>query len=133
MNFRYKHIFHTFAALLLCAAVSSCSQDEIDDPNGNIFSPDKYPLSLTASVGQMTSRADGIEPEPWVDGDIIRVRIYNPPTITNYPALGKYKLNTDGSVNESIDPIAWPDTIGYVKAWYPFFEIGETINKTISD
>lgn len=125
MNIKYIHIFPAFAALLLCAAaVSSCSQDEIDTtlPSG------KYPLLLKASVDRLTSQAEEkTESEYWTKGDIIRVRI------NDYPALGSYTLDEDGSVMTSDEPLAWPSEEGTVRAWFPYFYLDETIETSIQD
>lgn len=110
-----KHIFRFFAAISLCAVASSCSQEELGKmPDG------EYPLNLKASVEGMVSRTG--DTDSWADGDTIRVRISNTDVSEYYPWVGKYVLNTDGTVKEAIDALAWPFLEGYVSAWYPFLK-----------
>lgn len=124
MNIRNKNILKTFALLLLCVIVGSCSQDELGTGNGNPLPPGKYPLMFTATVDGMMSRAEG-ENEPWVDGDKIAAQI------VGSSFAGHYVLNPDGSVKESDDPLAWPVDEGFVRAWYPSEKL--PISKQIGD
>ncbi|MDE6582743.1 MAG: fimbrillin family protein, partial [Duncaniella sp.] len=106
------NILLPMAALLLCLAATSCSQDDFEQ--GTPLAPGQYPLDLTVSVEGMKSRADG--KERWKAGDEIGVRIGSD---TN---LGRYTLNSDGSVNidNSAKILHWKTTSpATVKAWYP--------------
>lgn len=123
MNIKNIHIFRILAALLLSVVVGSCSQDEMIIEHGETLPPGQYPLMFTATVDGMMSRS--IESEPWVDGDEIAVQI------DDYPAIGLYKLNPDGSVKKCDDPLSWPYEEGCVKAWFPSVELPYT--KQISD
>lgn len=125
MNIRNIHILRTLATLLLCVVAGSCSQDELGIEYGKTLPPGKYPLMFTATVDRMMSRA--VENESWVKGDEIAVQI------DNYPVIGCYKLNEDGSVKESDDPLSWPYLEGCVKAWYPFVVLGNTLEREIID
>lgn len=99
------------AAALLCAGLASCSHDDM--PDDGTLAYGKYPLEFTASVEGMQSRASG--KDVWTDGDEIGVRI------GAYDAVGRYRLNADGSVKEVVTPVYWRDTLTtYVKAWYPY-------------
>lgn len=113
MNIRNINILSTFAALLLCVVVGSCSQGELDVDQGRTLPPGKYPLMFTATVDGMMSRAD-VETEPWIEDDKIAAQIVGYPFFVGY-----YVLNTDGSVKESDEPLAWPVDKGIVRAWYP--------------
>ncbi|MDE6410587.1 MAG: fimbrillin family protein [Muribaculaceae bacterium] len=108
----YINILHTLPALLFFVLVSSCSQDDFEQ--GLPLPAGQYPLDLTVSVEGMKSRADG--KDRWKEGDEIGVRIGSD---TN---LGRYTLNTDGSVNidNSANILHWKTTSpATVKAWYP--------------
>lgn len=113
------------AALLLCVVAGSCSQAELLVDHGDTLPPGKYPLLLTASIDQMTTRA--AKTDLWGDGDVIAVQI------EDYPVAGSYTLNADGSVKESEQPLSWPFENGKVKAWYPYVAVGHTIEKSIAD
>lgn len=61
----------------------------------------------------MKTRAAG--KDSWSENDVIGVRIGDDGLV------GQYKLNTDGSVKESVTPIYWNNTASAsVFAWYPF-------------
>lgn len=99
------------AAALLCAGLASCSHDDM--PDDGTLAAGKYPLEFTASVEGMQSRAAG--KDFWTDGDEIGVRI------GAEGADGRYRLNADGTVKETVTPVYWLDTLStYVKAWYPY-------------
>lgn len=102
------------AAVLLCAGLASCSQDDIPgNPQGEPLPGGEYPLMLTASVDGIRSRAAG--KDAWTDGDDIGVRIGAD------GATGCYKLNTDGTVKEAATPVYWKNSASAtVKAWYPY-------------
>lgn len=127
MNIRISNILRSLAALLLCVAAASCSQEELADGRGDAFAPGKYPLMFTATIDGMNSRADeGYE--PWGDGDIIDVQIFEKTDDgerTDYPWIGYYVLNVDGTVKKCDEPLAWPYLKGYVKAWYPSVSPGK--------
>ena len=107
-----KYLLRNMAtAALLCAGLASCSHDDM--PDDGTLPAGKYPLEFTASVEGMQSRASG--KDVWTDGDDIGVRI------GAEGAVGRYKLNADGSVKEAVTPVYWLDTLStYVKAWYPY-------------
>lgn len=112
------HKRHTWrnmaAAVLLCAGLASCSQDDIPgNPQGESLPGGEYPLMLTASVDGMRSRVAG--KDAWTDDDEIGVRIGTD------GATGRYKLNADGTVKEAATPVYWQNsTPADVKAWYPY-------------
>lgn len=58
----------------------------------------------------------------WADGDTIRVRI------GDYPWTDRYALNTDDSVKDAIDALAWPHTDDFVSAWYPYWKEGAEVS-----
>ncbi|MDE5607347.1 MAG: fimbrillin family protein, partial [Muribaculaceae bacterium] len=106
------NILRTITPLLLFALVASCSQDDFEQSRP--LPAGQYPLNLTVSVEGMKSRADG--KDSWKAGDEIGVRIGSD---TN---LGRYTLNSDGSVNidNSAKILHWKTTSpATVKAWYP--------------
>lgn len=101
------------AALLLCASAASCSQDDMPQTGGTPLPEGEYPLTLTASVDGMNTRATG--KDAWVDGDMIGVRIGTD------DATGCYELNSDGSMKNVITPVYWQNTASStVTAWYPY-------------
>lgn len=101
------------AALLLCASAASCSQDDMPQTGGTPLPEGEYPLTLTASVDGMNTRATG--KDAWVDGDMIGVRIGTD------DATGCYELNSDGSMKNVITPVYWQSTAPTtVTAWYPY-------------
>lgn len=77
-------------------------------------------LKLTASVEGMVTRAG--DAGFWADGDTIRVRI------GDYPWTDRYALNTDDSVKDAIDALAWPHTDDFVSAWYPYWKEGAEVS-----
>lgn len=101
------------AAVLLCAGLASCSQDDIPgNPQGEPLPGGEYPLMLTASVDGIRSRAAG--KDAWTDGDDIGVRIGAD------GATGRYKLNADGTVKEAVTPVYWQNSASAtVTAWWP--------------
>lgn len=101
------------AALLLCMGFASCSQDDMPQTGGTPLPEGEYPLTLTASVDGMNTRATG--KDAWVDGDMIGVRIGTD------DATGCYELNSDGSMKNVITPVYWQNTASStVTAWYPY-------------
>lgn len=125
MNISYINLLRTLAILLLCVVASSCSQDDLDAEHGETLPTGKYPLLFTASIDEMTSRA--AQSDPWYDGDEIAVQI------EDYSATGRYSLNVDGTVKDSKNPMAWPFENGQVKAWYPFVNSDNKIERSITD
>ncbi len=114
MIIRKRHTWRDMAAVLLCAGLASCSQDDIPgNPQGEPLPGGEYPLMLTASVDGIRSRAAG--KDAWTDGDEIGVRIGED------GATGRYKLNADGTVKEAVTPVYWKNSASAtVKAWYPY-------------
>lgn len=111
------------AAMLLGTAFASCSQDDMPQTGGTPLPEGEYPLTLTASVDGMNTRATG--KDAWVDGDMIGVRIGTD------VATGCYELNSNGSMNNVITPVYWQNTASStVTAWYPY---EEKIDVPISD
>lgn len=125
MIIRKRHTWRDMAAaVLLCAGLASCSQDDIPgNPQGEPLPGGEYPLMLTASVDGIRSRAAG--KDAWTDGDEIGVRIGAD------GAAGSYKLNADGAVKEAVTPVYWQNSASAtVKAWYPY---AAQTNISISD
>lgn len=125
MIIRKRHTWRDMAAaVLLCAGLASCSQDDIpSNPQGEPLPGGEYPLMLTASVDGIRSRAAG--KDAWTDGDEIGVRIGAD------GAAGRYKLNADGAEKEAVTPVYWQNTASAtVKAWYPY---AAQTNISISD
>lgn len=117
MIIRKRHTWRDMAAaVLLCAGLASCSQDDIPgNPQGEPLPGGEYPLMLTASVDGIRSRAAG--KDAWTDGDEIGVRIGED------GATGRYKLNADGTVKEAVTPVYWKNSASAtVKAWWPYAE-----------
>lgn len=115
MIIRWKHRWRNVAAaVLLCAGLASCSQDDLPgNQQGGLLPDGEYPLMLTASVDEMKTRAAG--KNAWTDGDAIGVRIGAD------GAAGHYKLNADGTVKEAVTPVYWQNAApADVKAWYPY-------------
>lgn len=114
MIIRKRHTWRDMAAVLLCAGLASCSQDDIPgNPQGEPLPGGEYPLMLTASVDGIRSRAAG--KDAWTDDDEIGVRIGED------GATGRYKLNADGTVKEAVTPVYWKNSASAtVKAWYPY-------------
>lgn len=113
MNRSKLHLLRNMAALLLCASAASCSQDDMPQTGGTPLPEGEYPLTLTASVDGMNTRATG--KDAWVDGDMIGVRIGTD------DATGCYELNSDGSMKNVITPVYWQSTAPTtVTAWYPY-------------
>lgn len=115
MIIRWKHRWRNVAAaVLLCAELASCSQDDLPGIQQSGLLPDgEYPLMLTASVDEMKTRAAG--KDAWTDGDAIGVRIGAD------GAAGHYKLNADGTVKEAVTLVYWQNAApADVKAWYPY-------------
>lgn len=122
MIFTKIHLLHAVAALSLCTVAVSCSQNELTIEQGESLRPGEYPLTFTASVDGMTSRAAGHD--SWVDGDEIGIRI------GDYPKVGRYLLNADGSVMSAEESLDWQTTdLTTVTAWYPHVELNKV--KTI--
>ena len=101
------------AAMLLGTAFASCSQDDMPQAGGTPLPEGEYPLTLTARVDGMNTRATG--KDGWADGDEIGVRIGTD------GATGRYKLNKEGKVKEVPTPVYWQSTApATVTAWYPY-------------
>ena len=99
--------------MLLSAGLASCSQDDMPQAGGTPLPDGEYPLTLTARVDGMNTRATG--KDAWVDGDKIGVRIGTD------DATGCYKLNSDGSMKNVITSVYWQSIApATVTAWYPY-------------
>ncbi|MDE5882561.1 MAG: fimbrillin family protein, partial [Muribaculaceae bacterium] len=114
MNIReLKILWKITAVLSVCLTFASCSQSEFDDWQGEPLPVGKYPLTFTASVDRMKTRADG--KDNWIDGDSIGVRI------GESDAVGKYKLNANGAIKQAVEPLHWQNSAtANVTAWFPF-------------
>ena len=113
MNRSKLHLLRNMAMMLLSAGLASCSQDDMPQKGGTPLPEGEYPLTLTASVDGMNTRATG--KDAWVDGDMIGVRIGTD------DATGCYELNSDGSMKNVITPVYWQNTASStVTAWYPY-------------
>lgn len=110
---KQNHLLRNIAAaLLLCASVASCSQDDMPQTGGTPLPDGEYPLAFTASVDGMATRSTG--KDGWAEGDKIGVRIGAD------GATGCYELNSDGSMKNVITPVYWQSTApATVTAWYP--------------
>lgn len=103
-------LLRSISALLLCAGVASCSQDDLGTDRGEPLPPGKYPLMLTATVDGMTTRTAG--KDFWITGDTIGVR--------KKDDTGLYELNANGTVKRLVKQINWNNTDeSDVKAWFP--------------
>lgn len=131
MNRIKLYILRFVAGISLCIIGVSCSQDDIGINKDGEFLSGEFPLKFTASVDEMTTRAE--ETEFWTDGDPIRVCIGE--TVGNYyPWTGKYLLNPNGYVKEAEEALAWPYQQGYVTAWFPYFgKSSEVTEVSIND
>ena len=100
--------------MLLGTALPSCSQDDMPQTGGTPLPEGEYPLTLTASVDGMNTRATG--KDEWAEGDKIGVRIGAD------VATGCYELNHEnGTVKEVHTPVYWQSTASAtVTAWYPY-------------
>lgn len=101
------------AAMLFGAGLASCSQDDMPQAGGTPLPEGEYPLTLTARVDGMNTRATG--KDAWTEGDEIGVRIGSD------GATGCYQLKSDGSVKNALTPVYWQNTSSAtVTAWYPY-------------
>lgn len=99
------------AVTLTAAGLASCGSEEL--AGGGLLPEGKYPLELTATVGELQTRAAG--KDFWTDGDMIGVRIGTD------GAVGKYELNADGTVRSAVTPAYWQSKDQQtVEAWYPY-------------
>lgn len=108
---KYKHIFYGAVA---AATLAACSND-IDPAGGERLPDGKYPLEITASMQEMSTRAGG-EKTTWEENDVIGVRI------GDESVTGKYIIrDTEGTIVEAETPLYWnsPDYT-VVTAWYPY-------------
>lgn len=101
--------------LAMAMALTACSSD--DETVNEAQRSDRHPLLFTATVEDLQTRVTN---DMWDDGDIIGVRISNDPTSTK----GKYVLNADGTVKETLTGVNWQGTgTADITAWYPFEKI----------
>lgn len=100
--------------MLLGTAFASCSQDDMPQTGGTPLPEGEYPLTLTARVDGMNTRATG--KDEWAEGDKIGVRIGAD------VATGCYELNHEnGTVKEVHTPVYWQSIApATVTAWYPY-------------
>ena len=99
--------------MLFGAGLASCSQDDMPQAGGTPLPEGEYPLTLTARVDGMNTRATG--KDAWTEGDEIGVRIGSD------GATGCYQLKSDGSMKNVITPVYWQNTASStVTAWYPY-------------
>lgn len=117
MNTIKNYIIGSVAAVLFCGLAVSCEQD-----NFRMIPETERALKLITSVDGMVSTAGN--PDFWSDGDIIGVRI------GDYPVAGQYVLNTDGTIKDAIEALAWPKTDDFVTAWFPYMTEGEEVSIT---
>ena len=125
MNIKKINIILTIALCLLEGLAVSCTQDFSVVGSGSL--PEgKYPLQLTASVGDIMQTRSECK-DVWKEGDTIAVRI------GDYPVTGSYMLNVDGTVKKSINALSWLQPNDSVKAWYPYVVHDETMTKLLTD
>ena len=115
-----KRIYRLFSIILAGGLLTACNSG--DEPGAGRLPDGKYPLTLTASLDGMKSRAAGID--SWQGGEEIAV------SIGDY--TGKYTVNADGKTTASGAPYYWQSAAkATVTAWYPYAE-GE-VTYDISD
>lgn len=104
-------------AIALSGMLASCSQDELSGTDvGTPLPEGKYPLVLTASVGEMQTRSAG--KDEWTNDDPIGVRIGE-----TGAKVGKYLVSQGGSTQPANDgeTLYWQNTApATITAWYPY-------------
>lgn len=127
MNLNKIHtLLRSVGAISLCAVAVACSDNEPVTGEGELLPPGRYPLTFVASVEGMTSRAE--THDSWVDGDEIGIRI------GDYPKVGRYMLNADGTVMSAVDALDWQTIVPTtVTAWYPFVDFNKTMTVSVDD
>lgn len=107
---------------MLAATVASCSNDT--EPSGGGQLPEgKYPLTFTASVGEMRTRAGG--KDAWTGTEKIGVRLGD-------GAAARYAIGTDmqATPDGNDQTIYWQNAgPATVAAWYPY----ETVTADLTD
>lgn len=102
--------------LLACGLLAACDKEDMTHTEGTPLPEGKYPLVLTASVGEMQTRSAG--KDEWTDNDPIGVRIGDAGA-----KVGKYLVSQDGSTRPADDGEAlyWQNTDpATITAWYPY-------------
>lgn len=104
-------------ALALSGMLASCSQEELPATDvGTPLPEGKYPLVLTASVGEMQTRSAG--KDEWTNDDPIGVRIGDAGA-----KVGKYLVSNGGSTRPASagEALYWQNTApATITAWYPY-------------
>lgn len=111
--------------LLAGGLLASCDKEDMTHTEGTPLPEGKYPLVLTASVGEMQTRSAG--KDGWAENDPIGVRIGNAGA-----KVGKYLVSQGGSTQPADDGEAlyWQNTASAtITAWYPY----EATNVSLSD
>lgn len=102
--------------LLACGLLAACDKEDMTHTEGTPLPEGKYPLVLTASVGEMQTRSAG--KDEWTDNDPIGVRIGDAGA-----KVGKFLVSQDGSTRPADDGEAlyWQNTDpATITAWYPY-------------
>lgn len=102
--------------LLAGGLLASCDKEDMTHTKGTPLPEGKYPLVLTASVGEMQTRSAG--KDKWTNDDPVGVRIGDAGA-----KVGKYLVSTGGSTQPASDGDAlyWQNTASAtITAWYPY-------------
>lgn len=103
--------------LLAGGLLAACDKEDMTHTEGTPLPEGKYPLVLTASVGEMQTRSAG--KDTWTENDPIGVRIGDAGA-----KVGKYLVvSQDGSTLPASDGDAlyWQNTApATITAWYPY-------------
>ena len=112
-------------AIAVTATLASCSNDEMTDNPVETLPEGMYPLTFTATQGEVVatpqtrvsdSDVDGQHKSSWTAGDQIKVQIGN-------GTVGTYILNANGTINKQAqnNPAYWQSTAANqtITAWYP--------------
>lgn len=102
--------------LLAGGLLAACDKEDMTHTEGTPLPEGKYPLVLTASVGEMQTRSAG--KDTWADDDPIGVRIGDAGA-----KVGKYLVSQGGSTQPASDGEAlyWQNTApATITAWHPY-------------
>lgn len=102
--------------LLAGGLLASCDKEDMTHTEGTPLPEGKYPLVLTASVGEMQTRSAG--KDTWTENDAIGVRIGDAGA-----KVGKYLVSTDLSTRpaDEGEALYWQNTApATIIAWYPY-------------
>lgn len=102
--------------LFVGSLLTSCDKEDMTHTEGTPLPEGKYPLVLTASVGEMQTRSAG--KDAWTENDAIGVRIGDAGA-----KVGKYLVSTDFSTRPADDGEAlyWQNTApATITAWHPY-------------